>query len=216
MNRRDFSSAAAVAMALGPGSVSLAHAQARRPESGWDYLTLKQPVAVEAPAGTIEVVEFFWYNCRFCNAFEPMLEDWSQRLPKDVVLRRVPAGFRDEFVPQQRLYYALRAMGELQRLHAKVFAAIHTDRVDLSYGSNIVQWVAQQGVDHTRFAALYNSPEVRQAVSAATRLQDAYGVEGVPAMGVAGRFYTDGTIATTMQRALQVVDYLLAEVRSGR
>ena len=216
MNRRDFSSAAAVAMALGPASVPLARAQARQPESGWDYLTLKQPVAVQAPAGSIEVVEFFWYNCRFCNAFEPMLEAWSARLPKDVVLRRVPAGFRDEFVPQQRLYYALQAMGELERLHAKVFAAIHDDRVDLSRGANIVQWVGRQGVDQARFAAHYGSPEVQQAVSAATRLQDAYGVEGVPAMGVAGRFYTDGTIATTMQRALQVVDYLLAAVRSGR
>lgn len=46
--------------------------------------------------------------------------------------------------------------------------------------------------------------------------QDAYRVEGVPALGVAGRFYTDGSIATTMQRALQVVDFLIAEVRSGR
>lgn len=216
MKRRDFSSAAAAAWALGPGFVPLVRSQARQPESGWDYMTLKQPVAVEAPAGSIEVVEFFWYNCRFCNAFEPLLEAWSQRQPKDVVLRRVPAGFRDEFVPQQRLYYTLRAMGQLERLHAKVFSAIHDDRIDLSYGAEIAQWVEQQGVDKTRFTALYTSPEIRQAVSAATRLQDAYRVEGVPALGVAGRFYTDGAIATTMQRALQVVDYLLVEVRSGR
>jgi len=216
MKRRTFSSAAGAALAFGSGFGSRARAQARQPESGWDYLTLKQPVAVEAPAGSIEVVEFFWYNCRFCNAFEPVLEAWSQRLPKDVVLRRVPVGFRDEFVPQQRLFYTLRAMGELDRLHAKVFAAIHAERVDLSRGPAILEWVVQQGVDKARFSALYTSPEVQSAVSSATRLQDAYKVEGVPAMGVAGRFYTDGSIATSMQRALQVVDYLLVEVRSGR
>ena len=89
MNRRDFSSAAAVAMALGPASVPLARAQARQPESGWDYLTLKQPVAVQAPAGSIEVVEFFWYNCRFCNAFEPMLEAWSARPASPAELGRL-------------------------------------------------------------------------------------------------------------------------------
>ena len=50
----------------------------------------------------------------------------------------------------------------------------------------------------------------------ATQLQNAYRVEGVPALGVAGRFYTDGTLARNMSRALQVVDFLVAEVRAGR
>jgi protein dithiol oxidoreductase (disulfide-forming) len=216
MKRRAFSAVAAAALAFAPGLAPLALAQARRPESGWDYLTLKKPVAVEAPAGSIEVVEFFWYRCRFCNAFEPMLEAWSRNLPKDVVLRRVPVGFRDEFVPQQRLFYALRALGEIERLHARVFAAIHTQGIDLSAGPAIAEWVGQQGVDKARFVEAYNSREVREAVAGASQLQDAYGVEGVPAMGVAGRFYTDGSIATDMRRALQVVDFLLTEVRSGR
>jgi len=47
-------------------------------------------------------------------------------------------------------------------------------------------------------------------------LQDAYKVEGVPAMGIAGRFYTDGTLAKSMERALPVADYLIGEVRKGR
>lgn len=216
MKRREFSAAAVAAMAVATGYGPLALAQVRRPEPGWDYLALRKPVPVEAPAGKIEVVEFFWYSCRFCNAFEPMLEAWSKRLPGDVVLRRVPVGFRDEFVPQQRLYYTLRAMGELERLHTKVFAAIHAERLDLSRGQAIVEWVGQNGVDRARFAELFSSPEIQELVGKATQLQDAYGVEGVPGLGVAGRFYTDASIATTMERALQVVDFLLAEVRSGR
>ena len=50
----------------------------------------------------------------------------------------------------------------------------------------------------------------------ATQLQDAYKVEGVPALGVAGRFYTDGDLAGNMDRALQVTDYLVAEARKSR
>ncbi|MCC6780336.1 MAG: thiol:disulfide interchange protein DsbA/DsbL [Hyphomicrobiales bacterium] len=216
MKRREFSAAAAAALAVGTGYGTPALAQARRPEPGWDYLALRKPVPVEAPAGKIEVVEFVWYSCRFCNAFEPMLEGWSKRLPGDVVVRRVPVGFRDEFVPQQRLFYTLRAMGQLERLHARVFAAIHSERLDLARGQAIVDWVGQNGVDKARFAERFASPEIQELVGKATQLQDAYGVEGVPALGVAGRFYTDGSIATTMERALQVVDFLLAEVRSGR
>jgi thiol:disulfide interchange protein DsbA len=47
-------------------------------------------------------------------------------------------------------------------------------------------------------------------------LQNTYKVEGVPALGVAGRFYIDSTLAQGMERALKVADFLTAEVRSGR
>lgn len=216
MKRRNFSTAALGTMVLGAGLPAAAQIPARKPESGWDYLTLAKPVAVVAPAGSIEVVDFFWYNCPHCAAFEPALQAWIQRLPKDVSLQRVPVRFRDAFVPQQRLYYTLSVMGLLNQLHAKVFAAIHKEDVDLSRGASITEWIGQQGVDKARFAEVYSSRAVQDATSRATQLQDAYGVEGVPALGVAGRFYTDGSIATNMQRALQVVDFLIAEVRSGR
>lgn len=216
MKRRIFSAAAIGALVAGAGLPAAAQTPARKPESGWDYLTLAKPVAVIAPAGSIEVVDFFWYNCPHCAVFEPALQAWIQRLPKDVSLRRVPVGFRDAFVPQQRLYYTLSAMGLLNQLHAKVFAAIHKEHIDLARGASITEWIGQQGVDKARFTELYTSRAIQDAVSQATQLQDAYGVEGVPALGVAGRFYTDGSIATNMQRALQVVDYLIAEVRSGR
>jgi thiol:disulfide interchange protein DsbA len=35
-------------------------------------------------------------------------------------------------------------------------------------------------------------------------------------LGVAGRFYTDGSLAGSMERALQITDYLIGEVRRGR
>lgn len=216
MKRRLFSTAALNALLVGATTPALAQDPLRKPESGWDYLVLPKQAAVLAPAGRIEVVEFFWYNCPHCAAFEPALQAWMQRLPGDVAVRRVPVGFRDEFVPQQRLYYALSAMGLVEQLHAKVFTAIHKERLDLARGASIVEWMGQQGVDKARFSAVYGSRAVQDAVSAATLLQDAYGVEGVPAMGVAGRFYTDGSIANNMTRALQVVDFLIAEVRSGR
>jgi thiol:disulfide interchange protein DsbA len=47
----------------------------------------------------------------------------------------------------------------------------------------------------------------------AAQLQEAYQVEGVPALGVAGRFYVDGGLAGSMNRALQVVDHLVKQIR---
>lgn len=216
MKRRDFSMAAIAAAAAAPSLMLPAHAQALKPEAGADYLKLEKRAATEAPAGKIEVVEFFWYNCPHCNAFEPALEAWIKRQAKDVHVRRVPVGFRDEFVPQQRLYYTLEAMDLVDKLHAKVFAAIHAEKQQLSKGDAIADWVAKQGVDRAKFVERYNDFSVATKAGKATQLQNAYRVEGVPALGVAGRFYTDGTLARNMPRALQIVDFLVAEVRAGR
>lgn len=215
MKRRAFSLACG-AIAGATLIQSPAQAQAKSPVAGSDYLLIDPRAAVEAPAGKIEVVEFFWYNCPHCNAFETTLEAWVKKLPKDVVVRRVPVAFRDDFVPQQRLYYALEAMGLVEKLHAKVFAAIHGEKLHLDKGDAITDWVVRQGVDKSKFLEQYNSFTVATKATRATQLQNAYKIEGVPSLGVGGRFLTDGTMARSMERALQVVDALIVDVRSGR
>jgi len=216
MQRREFSLNAMGLLGLASSLPAVSHAQARKFEEGSDYLTLDKPVPVEAPPGKVEVIEFFWYSCPHCNAFEPALESWVKRLPADVSFKRVPIAFRDSFAPQQRLYYALEAMGLVDKLHAKVFAAIHAEKKNLSGADAIVEWVSQQGVDKAQFVQQFNSFTVATKITKATQLQNAYKVEGVPALGVAGRFYTDGSMAGNMQRALQVVEALATDVRAGR
>ncbi len=225
MKRRDFSLAVGSSV-LTAGAVVLPVVQAqtttapqvlgKKPVAGDDFLVLDKQVGVEAPQGKVEVVEFFWYECPHCNSFEPALEAWIKRAPKEVAVRRVPVSFRDDFVPLQRLYYAIEAMGLVDKLHGKVFQAIHVERQALKKPEAIADWVAKQGVDKAKFMEQFNSFSVAAKVNKATQLQNAYKVEGVPALGVAGRFYTDGTQAKSMERALQVVDYLIAEVRAGR
>ena len=214
MKRREFAVVASMGL-IGLPTTGL-HAQARKPDAGADYLVLDKRAPVEAAAGKIEVVEFFWYKCPHCNAFEPALESWIKRLPPDVALRRVPVGFRDDFAPLQRLFYALEAMGQLDKLHARVFATIHVQKKPLDTGPQIADWVAEQGLEKAKFMELYNSFSVSTKVTKATQLQNLYRVEGVPALGVAGRFYTDGTLSKNMDRALQTVDFLVGEVRAKR
>ena len=171
---------------------------------------------MEAPAGKIEVVEFFWYSCPHCYAFEPKLQAWLKKLPPDISFRRVPVAFRDDFVPQQRLYYTLEAMGKVDELHSKVFAEIHQNRQPTDREDRIVAFAEKNGLDRAKFQELYNSFNVSTKARKAKQLQDQYEVDGVPALGVAGRFYTDGTLAGGMDQALQAVDYLVAEARRSK
>jgi len=216
MKRREFSQAA-VSVALSSGTLlaPAAYAQRQNPVAGGEFEVLEPRAVVEAPKGKIEVVEFFWYSCPHCNAFEPTLQAWIKKLPKDIAFRRVPIAFQASFVPQQRLYYALEAMNLVEKLHAKVFLAIHVEKRNLATGEAIAEWVGQQGVDAAKFVQHYNSFTVVTKAGKASKLQDAYKVEGVPALGVAGRFYTDGSKAGNMDRALQVVDFLTDQVRKG-
>jgi protein dithiol oxidoreductase (disulfide-forming) len=216
MKRREFSLAGSAALVSGLGYVTLAQAQAGTPSVGVDYQRLDKSAPVDTPAGKIEVIEFFWYSCPHCNAFEPTLDAWIKRAPQDVVIKRVPVGFRPDFAPQQRLFYAIEAMGLVEKLHAKVFHAIHVERQRLDTPEAIADWVAKQGVDKTKFMEQYNSFSVASKQKRAVQLQDAYRVEGVPALGIAGRFYTDGTLGKGMERALKVAEHLIDEVRKGR
>ncbi|RCW65695.1 thiol:disulfide interchange protein DsbA/DsbL [Pseudorhodoferax soli] len=210
MKRREFSKAGLAVSALGLSQAPAAWAQAK---AGTDYLVLDKPAGTEAPPGKIEVVEFFWYACPHCNAFEPALESWVKQLPKDVAFRRAPVAFRNDFVPLQKLYYALEALGKVDELHRKAFYAIHVDKQRLNTDDTVIAWAATQGLDKAKFTEIYNSFNVATKVRKATQLQDAYKLAGVPAIGINGRYYTDGTLAQNMNRALTVTDQLIVEQR---
>jgi len=217
MQRRAFSLSAASVAAATWGACALptlAQAQAKAFRSGTDYLTLEKPASVEAPAGQIEVVEFFWYNCPHCNAFEPLFEAWAKKVPKDVSVRRVPVAFRTDFEPQQRLYYVLESLGKVEELHQKVFYAIHVEKQQLATAEQIAAWVEKHGIPKAKFMELYNSFSVSTKTRKATQLQDAYAVDGVPALGIQGRYFTSGSQAQSLERALQVTDYLIGQSRT--
>ena len=217
MQRREFSIAtASVAAAASLGALSTpARAQAPAPRAGTDFLVLDKPAPVEAPAGKVEVVKFFWYSCPHCNSFEPALDEWIKKAPKDVAVRRVPIAFRADFEPQQRLYYVLEAMNKVDELHKKVFYAIHVEKQMLNTPDLIAAWAEKQGLNKAKFLETYNSFSVATKARKATQLQDAYKIDGVPALGIAGRYFTSGSMAQTMARALLVTDYLIAQVRKG-
>lgn len=211
MKRREFSLSAA---AVAAGAVTLpAWAQ---PREGKDYRKLAKPAPVEAPAGKVEVVEFFGYFCPHCNTFEPTLNAWAKTAPKDIVLHRVPVNFNAKTVPMQKLYYTLEGMGKLEPLHAQAFRYIHVERKPLQEDAQVLAWAGmQQGLDMAKFKEMYNSFGVANQIRKATQLQQAYDVEGVPSMGVAGRYYVDGTMAGSMENVLRIVEQLAAQVGKG-
>lgn len=220
MQRRDFSRVLASASVLSTGTLlGSGWAQAASPapsappglKEGSDYRRLGTTAPVDSPTGQIEVVEFFAYSCIHCYNFEPLLRDWIKQLPADVVVRRTPVAFNAAFEPQQRLYYALEALGQVEALHDKAFRAFHVDKQPLRNADAVIDWAVKQGLDKAKFSAAYNAFGLASKLKRAVQLQNAYEVEGTPALGIAGRYYVPGQAAKT----LVVANALIAQARKG-
>lgn len=214
MQRRDFSRRIATAgLGLGLAWQGVAQAQGA-PREGTHYVRLGSPAPVSLPAGkAVEVVEFFWYGCPHCYAFEPTLEAWVKRLPADVAFRQVPVGFMAPHQYHARLYYALEETGALATLHRRVFNAIHQQGKRLNSDADIVAFAKDNGVDGDKLVQAMKGFSVSTKATRAKQLADAYKIDGVPAVGVQGRFYTSGSLAGGHERSVQVADYLIQLAR---
>jgi len=197
-----------------------AHATPQAPVNGTDFKTLEKAQATDAPAGKVEVTEFFWYSCPHCYALDPSLEEWVKKQGNAISFKRVPVMFRPSFVPQQKLYYTLEAMGRLGDLHSKVFNAIHAERKMLDTDAAITDFIVAQGVDKAKFLEVYNSFGVQTKAKRAAQLQEGYKIDGVPTLAIDGRYMTSPSIVgagmggnqpepTLHAAALQVASFLV-------
>ncbi|MCL1961636.1 MAG: thiol:disulfide interchange protein DsbA/DsbL [Desulfovibrionaceae bacterium] len=207
MKRREFT--------LGAAALSGLLALPIRAQSGKGYVELRQRVQSEAPAGQIEVIEFFSYGCSHCRDFEPIFSNWKKSVPKDVLVHQVHVGFNKSFEPLQRLFYALEALDQVDAVQTKVYSALQADGKRLDKPEVLLPWIAEQGLDRAKFEEAYKSFGVATKVLRAVQLQEAYGVEGTPALGIAGRFYTDGAMAGGFDAMLKLADQLTAQARKG-
>jgi thiol:disulfide interchange protein DsbA len=217
MKRRDFSAL----LATTPLAVAAGSALAQGgPVEGRQYTVLPQPLPTAA--GKIEVVEFFWYGCPHCYAFEPLIEAWAKQLPPDVTFRKAHVAFRANVKIHQRMFYALEALGKEAATRPAIFKAMHEQGLALDDAKSQAKFLSPLGVDPAKYQDAYNSFGVQTKCTQAEKLSEAYRIEGVPAIGVGGRFLTSPSQAGAGQRlpehelgqlALQYTDFLIQRAR---
>jgi len=213
LKRRHFSVLAAAAT-LGAGLPRGAPAQVEAPAIATprDYTAVSPPVAVDPPAGKVDVVEFFSFACPHCFAFERPLEAWLARRPQGIRFRRSPVPFQRNFRNFQPMWFALEALGLAGTMPRPIFDAVHRDGLGLDTPAAIAAFMARHGVDPDRFMRAFDAPATAAQVAQADRLFDASGAGSVPTLMVQGRFLTSPWTARGGARALDVVDELAARV----
>ena len=218
MKRRDFSTLLASVPLAGAAGSALAQGG---PVEGRHYVAINPPLP--GTPGKIEVVEFFWYGCPHCFAFEPAIEAWTKNLPTDVVFRKAHVAFRANVKIHQRMFYALEALGKEAATRQAIFNAMHQQGQTLDDVKAQAKFLSPLGVDPTKYQEAYNSFGVVTKCQQAEKLSEAYRIDGVPSLGIGGRFLTSPSQASggqrlseieLGQRALQVTEFLIQRVRN--
>jgi thiol:disulfide interchange protein DsbA len=185
-----------------------ASAQDAKRDADYREIT-QQPVAT---GDRIEVIDFFFYGCQYCNELLPRLERWRKNKPADVVYRHMPVVRHDSWVPLAKTYFTLEAMGEVERLHTAVFHGYHVEDLYMSQEKVISEWAAKHGLDRDKFMAIYRSDETRQKVERARKLTVDYDIQGTPSLVVDGKYLTDGSSAKT----IEILDRMIRLARQQR
>ena len=189
---------------VGTGVIS--SAQAKTYTSGKEYMPVSQ---FTQTGDKIEVLEFFWYGCPHCFSFEPTVKKWLDTKPDNVEFIRVPAVFRPSWKVHARTYYALGIMGITEKLHTKIFSAMHNKKLKLDTLGKMSGFLERQKVDKTKFLAAYNSFAVENQLRKAIKALKDYDVKGVPAVAVNGKYYITGQSAGSFEKLIEIVNFLI-------
>lgn len=189
-----------------------AHADIR---PGKEYELVSPPQMVET-GKKIEVLELFSYTCPHCFDLEPDLNKWAKQLPKDVEFRRLPAIFRDSWLPYTKAFYTFEAMGLTEKLHGDFFNAIHLQHINFDDDKTLFDWVEKQGVNRKSFSDIFSSFSIQGKALRAKQLTKSYGISGVPSIIVDGKYRTYSSMTGGHAGLLLVVDQLIKQARQDR
>ncbi len=201
--------------------IVLAASVAAKPVLDKEYKLVEPPQPQPATVNGVEVLEFFNYACPHCYEFEPHLKIWLKNKPKKVEFRYVPAVFNERMIPLAKIYYTLEEMALLEKLHDKVYFAIHQQQLNLTDRAILLKWLGEQAVDTKKFEAVFDSFGVNNKVQRAALMTRNYHIPGTPYVIIGGRYLTGPSMSVSadggvdQNRLMQILNELVEMRQSG-
>lgn len=162
----------------------------------------------------ILVQGFFMYSCGHCNSLEPYLEEWLKTKPEDVDFVKIPAVFdQPVIVMYAKEFYALNLIGADADIHKKIFHTIHEERKRLRTEADMDAFLEANGVNLAEYHKAMKSFSVLTNVRRASVMAENYGIQGVPALVVDGKYLIPGQNHEVMIGAL---NQLIEKVRKAK
>ena len=182
-------------------------------EAGYQALSPAQPTQ---HADKVEVIEFFWYGCPHCYSFEPLLSKWVKSQPANVEFIRQPAVFNDTWGKHAKAYFTAEALGVVDKVHADIFDTVQNKKEKLETEEQLAKFFVAHGVDETQFHEAYNSFLVDSKMRQATAIAARYGITGVPAVVVNGKYLVNANLAGSHEKMIEVMDKLIKQESAAK
>jgi len=177
----------------------------------YDILDDPQPTDTE---GKIEVLEIFSYMCPHCFHFNNFLQEWLKTKPEDVEFVHLPVVYRDSWRATAKAYFVAQGLGILDKVHNPIFITIHKDKKPLNSEKTLARLFAKYGeIKEEVFSEFYNSFSVDSQIRAANTTASKYGVKGVPAIIVNGKYRLSTGKSGGYKQMMKIVDYLVEQER---
>jgi len=182
---------------------------ASEPYQEGTHYELINPPQPTASSTTVEVVEVFWYACPHCFHLEPALESWLKHKPANVTFLRMPAVFNPSWELLSRAYYAAEDLGVLDKIHGPLLHAIHEEHKPMNSDKNLISFFTAHGVKDDDIRNAMSSFSVETKLRRAKQMGERYGLTGVPAIIVNGKYRTNVSMAGSNDAVFKVVDFLI-------
>jgi len=183
---------------------------------GLEYHRVEPPLPLSdhSEQGRVEVVEMFFYACPPCYELDPKLKQWLEDKPY-IDFHRMPAIVGPTWADQARAYYMAEQLGDAEKLHQALFKAIHEDGEQVYNQYAIMKFFTGQGYDSKKIDELYFSQQIADRVNEARVRTVKYGLRGVPAVIVNGKFVTAPYFVRNQEEMLKVLEELVNTERAG-
>ena len=213
-----------LALALCAGMAQAARAgdvpSSARWKPGVNFTVLSPAQPTNAPAGKVQVMEFFYLACPYCHALEPYLTAWRKHLPGYVQFVRTPVMWGPIQVADAQLYYSLEAAGRgdlvdtaFNTLHRLENAAGGDENVMMGSSRSKtfalqVAFAERHGLSAAAYGNAFNSFDVHVEMDRARELGKLYEVMHTPTIIVDGRYRTDPGKAGGNQQLIELINFL--------
>ncbi len=208
MNKREFlktglqfAATASLGLSLAPSAIA---------QSGQGYRLIDPPQTTRTK-GKVEVLEYFWFGCPHCFAFEPSVNKWVANKPDYVEFIREAPPLNPAWEVHSRTFYAAELMGVTDQMFDEMFNAIHVERRRLREADKFAQFMGELGIDADMFRKTMDSFAVNTRMNQSMKMAAASGITGVPSVVINGKYLTGGSLAGSHEGILRVIDERAAE-----
>lgn len=154
----------------------------------------------------VEVMEFFWFGCPHCYAFEPSIEAWRKSMPEHATFVREAPPLNPSWEVHSRAFYAAEAMKVTDKFVEPMFEEIHAKKKRMRKPKDIIALAGEIGLDEEKFEKMMSSFLVDTRMRRSVQLARSAAITGVPAIIVNGKYRISSSTAGSHDNMIAAIN----------